>query len=64
MSTDQNQYTDANGVRYVAQDDVRICDGCAFDVDGEPCLDLPKGDAPCSANVRADSRSIIWIAVK
>lgn len=58
--TDENTYTDANGARYVAKDEVAegFCIGCAFRYQEheENC-----NKAPCTENKRADKRDIIWI---
>ena len=57
---DENQYTDANGVRYVAKDAADVCKGCAFDIPFSGCATAGN----CMASARTDQRSIIWVAVK
>ena len=65
MMTDENTYTDAQGVRYFAKTagrlqnfDAPACRGCAF---------WPKGDfanceiSKCCEEQRIDNRNIIWI---
>lgn len=55
--TDQNKYTDANGVRYVAADEIRGCQGCAFEEDADHAC----SEALCLRKNRDDNRDIIWI---
>jgi len=58
------EYTDANGVRYVARDadGGASCSGCAHRaIDGAwrfgACVTSPN----CQSDVRADGRDIIWV---
>lgn len=53
----ENSYTDANGVRYVAKEATRLCDGCSFLWGSRSCVVA----AVCEATRRADKRQIIWI---
>ena len=55
----ENEYTDANGVRYEAVTRIKECNadqGCAFDDDGVGCMGSPN----CWSH-GSDNRSIIWI---
>jgi hypothetical protein len=59
--TDENNYTDAAGVRYVAEVAKGMCIGCAHDDDNAYCNSGCRAAAPCVARDRADKRSIIWV---
>ena len=53
------EYTDADGVRYVARDATALCNGCDIYKDGECSR---AGEFPmCSKTLRADGREIIWV---
>jgi len=53
------EYTDADGVRYVARDATKLCNGCASYEYGECSR---AGEMPlCQKTLRADGRDIIWV---
>lgn len=51
-----NEYTDASGVKYEAQEHDG-CNGCAHVPDRGGCATSPS----CSLYSREDGRSIIWV---
>lgn len=57
--TAENEYTDAAGVRYVAEtSEARLCIGCAFYPLPVAC---PKDAPHCSHTTRGDGRAVIWV---
>ena len=55
--TSENEYTDVDGVRYVAKMNTG-CNGCAAENPGRMlCRELP----PCTPKRRKDGRSVIWV---
>jgi hypothetical protein len=54
-----NEYTDKDGVRYVAVDNTppESCDGCAMQLSEAACIAAPE----CTEYHRKDRRPIIWV---
>lgn len=57
--TSENEYIDADGVRYVAVESEPLsCRGCAFDRSSFSC---PSKAPRCSERQRKDGRPVIWV---
>lgn len=52
-----NEYTDEDGVRYVAEPATDWCCGCAMQLSEAACLAAPE----CTEYYREDRRPIIWV---